>query len=49
MNCHRCSKELPAGSSAYIQEERRIEIVHTKVTIRDVEIIVCEDCSETGG
>jgi len=49
MNCRRCSKELPVGSPAYVQEERRIEIVNVKVTIRDVEIIVCEECSETGG
>jgi len=48
MNCHRCNKALPVGLSAYIQEERRIEIVNAKVTIRDVEIIVCEECSETG-
>jgi len=49
MNCRRCNKELPIGSSAYVQEERRIEIANVKVTIRDVEIIVCGDCSETGG
>jgi len=47
--CRRCNKELTVGSSAYIQEERRIEIVNAKVTIHDVDIIVCEDCSETGG
>ena len=47
--CRRCNKELSVGSSAYIQKERRIEIVNAKVTIRDVDIIVCEECSETGG
>lgn len=45
IRCHRCHRPLRDGDTAYEQTERQIGISGERAEIRDVQVIVGEECA----